>query len=82
LDKLYQATELPYKKSKNHKLDKEEKEYNAGLSRLRVKVENILAKIKVFRILSDRYRNKRKGYSLKINIVAGIINLKNGFVTA
>lgn len=82
LDKLHQATELPYKKSKNHKLGKEEKEYNAGLSRLRVKVENILAKIKVFRILSDRYRNKRKGYSLKINIVAGIVNLKNGFVTA
>lgn len=82
LDKLHQATELPYKKSKNHKLDKEEKEYNAGLSRLRVKVENILGNIKVFRILSDRYRNKRKGYSLKFNIVAGIVNLKNGFATA
>ena len=82
LDKLHQATEIPYKKSKNHKLDKEEKEYNAGLSRLRVKVENILCNIKVFRVLSDRYRNKRKGYSLKFNIVAGIVNLKNGFAIA
>ena len=82
LDKLHQATELPYKKSKNRKLDKEEREYNAGLSCLRVKVENTLCKIKVFRILSDRYRNKRKGYSLKFNIIAGIVNLKNGFATA
>jgi hypothetical protein len=82
MDKLHQATELPYKKSKNHQLDQEEKEYNEGLSRLRVKVENILGQIKVFRILSDRYRNKRKGYSLKFNIVAGIVNWKNGFATA
>jgi hypothetical protein len=82
LDKLHQATELPYKKSKNHKLDKEEKEYNTGLSRLRVRVENILCNIKVFRILSDRYRNKRKGHSLKFNIIAGIVNLKNGFAAA
>ena len=82
LDKLHQATELPYKKSKNHKLNKEEKEYNAGLSRLRVKVENTLCKIKTFRILSDRYRNKIKGYSLKFNIIAGIVNLKNGFANA
>lgn len=82
MDKLHQATELPYKKSRHHQLDKEEKEYNAGLSRLRIKVENILGQIKVFRILSDRYRNKRKGYSLKFNIVAGIVNWKNGFATA
>lgn len=82
LDKLHQATELPYKKSKNRKLDKEERHYNTGLSRLRVRVENTLCKIKVFRILSDRYRNKRKGYSLKFNIVAGIVNLKNGFTPA
>jgi hypothetical protein len=82
LDKLHKQTELPYKASKNNALDEEEKEYNHGLSRLRVKVENILAQMKVFRILSDRYRNKRKRYNLKFNIIAGIVNLKNGFATA
>lgn len=79
LDKLHQATEIPYKKSKDRKLDKEEREYNLGLSRFRIKVENILCQIKVFRILSDRYRNKRKRYAVKFNIIAGIVNLKNGF---
>lgn len=82
MDKLHQATELPYKKPKNRELDREEKEYNAGLSRFRVKVENVLAQIKSFRIIGDRYRNKRKRYSLKFNIVAGIVNWKNGFATA
>ncbi|MDR0695504.1 MAG: hypothetical protein LBF56_01870 [Holosporales bacterium] len=37
----------------------EEKEYYNILSRVRVKVENVLTKIGVFRIMSDRYRNKR-----------------------
>jgi transposase len=81
LDKIHTQTELPYKASKNKALDEEEKEYNHGLSRLRVKVENIFAQLKVFRILSDRYRNKRKRYNLKFNIIAGIVNLKNGFAT-
>ena len=81
LDKIHTQTELPYKASKNKALDEEEKEYNHGLSRLRVKVENVFAQLKVFRILSDRYRNKRKRYNLKFNIIAGIVNLKNGFAT-
>jgi hypothetical protein len=81
LDKTHVATELPYKKSKKKPLDKEEKEYNHALSRIRVKVENVLGQIKTFKILSDRYRNKRKRYNLKFNIIAGIVNLNNGFVT-
>jgi DDE superfamily endonuclease/Helix-turn-helix of DDE superfamily endonuclease len=79
LDKIHPNTELPFKASKNKPLDREDKAYNQALSRIRVKVENVLAKIKTFRILSDRYRNKNKRYNLKFNIIAGIVNLKNGF---
>ena len=79
LDKLHQATELPYKATKTKQLDKEEKEYNHALSRFRVIVENVIGDIKTFKILSDRYRNKRKRYGIKFNIIAGIVNLKNGF---
>ncbi|MBL8676681.1 MAG: hypothetical protein JNJ47_04570 [Alphaproteobacteria bacterium] len=60
---------------------KEDKAYNRALSRIRVKVENVLRQIKIFRILSDRYRNKNKRYNLKFNIIAGIVNFKNGFST-
>jgi len=81
LDKLHAKTEIPFKASKNKPLDKEDKAYNRALSRIRVKVENVLRQIKIFRIIADRYRNKNKRYNLKFNIIAGIVNFKNGFST-
>ncbi|MBL3284984.1 IS5 family transposase domain protein [Rickettsiales endosymbiont of Paramecium tredecaurelia] len=51
--------------------------YNKIIVKRRIKVENIIAQLKNFRILSNRYRNKCKAYNLKFNIIAGIINFKN-----
>lgn len=79
LDKIHQQAEVPFKKKKGKSLDKEEKLYNHALSRFRVIVENIIGDMKVFRIFSDRYRNKRKRHHLKVNIIAGLVNIKNGF---
>ena len=79
MDKLHGQVEFPYKTGKDKPLDKEEKEYNRALSRIRIKIENIIGDLKTFRILSDRYRNRRKRYNLKFNIIAGIVNIKNGF---
>ena len=79
LDKIHKATELPYKKPKNGQLTPEEKEYNRGLSSFRVRVENKIRELKIFRIIGERYRNKKKRYGLKLNIVAGIVNFKHGF---
>ncbi len=56
-----------------------QKIYNDIVAHKRIKVENILAQIKNFRILSHRCRNKCRAYNLKFNIVAGIVNLKNAF---
>jgi len=76
IDKRHKNVDFPYKSTKKHPLDQEEKEYNQALSRLRVKVENVMAKLKSFCILSHRYRNKRQRYNLKFNIIAGLVNLK------
>lgn len=38
--------------------------------------------LKIFKILADRYRGKRKHYSVKFNTIAGIVNLKNDFSAA
>ena len=35
--------------------------------------------LKVFRVLGERYRNKRRRYGIKVNIIAGIVNLLMGF---
>jgi hypothetical protein len=72
-------TEVPFKKTKKTPLSPEDKAYNTALARIRVKVENVLSQIKTFKIMADRYRNKRKRYSVKFKIIAGIVNLKNGF---
>lgn len=81
LQKLNPNTEVPFKKSKGNSLKPEEKIYNRALSRIRVKVENVFAQLKSFKILAERYRNKGKAYNLKFKIIAGIVNLKNGFST-
>jgi IS5 family transposase len=79
LDKTHTATELPYKKPKGGKLDKEQRQYNTALSRVRVPVENTIRRLKIFRILKETYRNKRKAYGEKFNIVAGLVNMKAGY---
>jgi transposase len=71
--------EIPYKRSKHHPLTKDEKEYNHGLSRFRVRVEHAFARLKSFKMLSERYRYPRATYAAKFAIIAGIVNLKSGF---
>lgn len=72
-------TDIPYKKSKRHALTKDEKEYNHGLSRFRVRVEHAIAKLKSFKMLSERYRYPRTAYAAKLAIIAGVVNLRAGF---
>lgn len=77
--KDHPALEIPYKKSKKNPLTKDEKQYNHALSRLRVRVEHAFARMKRFRILSDRYRYPRTKHGAKFAIIAGIANMMAGF---
>lgn len=73
------SLDIPYKKPKKGKLTKQEKEYNHALSRLRVRVEHSIGRMKKFRILADRFRYPRTRHAVKFSIVAGITNLVAGF---
>ena len=53
----------PKKGSKHHPLTDTDKAYNRMLSGYRIVIENILCCLKVFRILSEKYRNRRKRYA-------------------
>lgn len=82
-DKGYQGlqhyhpnSETPIKKRKGQHQGKEEREANRRLSRRRILVENIIGRLKVFRILSERYRNRRKRFGLRFNLIAAIHNLE------
>lgn len=78
-DKEHANTDYPYKKPKDGELNDEEKEYNAGLSRFRVRVEHRIGCTKCFRIVSDRFRNPRATHHTKTSIVAGMVNMNAGF---
>lgn len=79
LQKVHKKAVIPRKKQKNKPLTKEDKVYNKALSQIRIKVENKIRELKIFRIIKDIYRNKRRRYSIKFNIIAGITNLRAGF---
>jgi hypothetical protein len=68
--------ETPAKKSKLHPLTKAQKANNRKLSRERILVENVIRRLKIFRILSERYRNRRKRFALRFNLIAAIHNLE------
>ena len=57
--KLHEKSEVPHKRSKKKPLTKEQKAYNHSVSSQQVVVEHGIRKLKVFRIVSERYRNRR-----------------------
>ena len=71
----HKNSQTPAKKSKLHPLTKEQKTSNRKISRERIFVENVIRKLKIFRILSERYRNRRKRFGLRFNLIAAIYNL-------
>jgi transposase len=76
LAQLHPNSQTPAKKSKLHPLSKEQKSSNRLLSQKRILIENIIRKLKIFRILSERYRNRRKRFGLRFNLIAVICNLE------
>ena len=38
--------------------------------------ENVRGMLKRFKIISDKYRNRRKRFGLRFNLIAGIYNLE------
>ena len=65
---------VPLKNSKLHRLTRAEKQLNREQAGKRVKVENVIRRLKVFRILSERYRHRRKRFGLRFNLIAGLHN--------
>ena len=66
---------LPNKKPKGKKLTEEEKRYNRELSKRRITVEHSIGKMKIYQILSQRFRNQRHKHSLIFKNIVGLHNL-------
>ena len=72
--KIHKLSETPIKRKKGKKLSKQEKEYNRLLNRLRIVIEHVNRRLKIFRILSSTYRNRHRRFGLRANLIAGIYN--------
>ncbi len=79
LQEIHKNIRLPIKGYKNKPLDALNKAYNKELSSNRVPVEHKIRELKIFKIIGSTHRNTIGSYGLKMNIVAGLVNVKNGF---
>ena len=72
--KFHANSVIPVKRSKKRPLTMEDKAFNHRVSSERVLNEHVIGLIKRFKIVSDRYRNRRKRFSLRFNLICGICN--------
>ncbi len=74
ITKFHGNSHLPKKNSKKKPLTKQEKKNNHDISSERVLVENVIRKVKIFRVMAEKYRNRRRRFTLRLNLIAAIIN--------
>lgn len=76
INKIHANSSLPKKRSKKNPLTKDDKRNNKNLASERVVNENVIGKLKRFKIIADRYRNRRKRFGLRFNLIAAIYNFE------
>jgi DDE superfamily endonuclease len=75
IQKLYPAaSQLPFKHTKTKGLTKAQKKHNRHLAADRVVIEHVIRELKIFKILAYPYRNRRKRFLLRLNLIAGLYN--------
>jgi len=52
------------------------KVWNRMISSVRMKVEHVIGRIKVFKIVAEKYRNRRKRLHMRFNLICGIVNFE------
>ncbi len=65
-----------FKKSNVYKnpLTQDDKARNRAISSERVTCENVIARLKRFKIIADRYRNRRRRFGLRFFLIAALYN--------
>ena len=74
IQKLHGKSKLPQKKPRGGQLSREAKAYNRALAKERIGIEHVNGRLKVFRILAGRYRNRRRRFGLRCNLIAALYN--------
>jgi hypothetical protein len=82
---IHTNSTVPIKRQKKEKgksrilLTKAQRQHNHQLASDRILNEHVIGALKRFRIIAERYRNRRKRFGLRFKLIAGIYNLQVGF---
>jgi hypothetical protein len=71
--KIHPNSEPAKKKTKKNPLSKEDKKENQRISSFRISIENIIREVKIFGIIAEKYRNRRRRFTLGFNLIAEYI---------
>lgn len=74
IQKYHYLSQTPKKKPKKGNFSILDRKENRALAKERIVIENVFAHLKRFRILQGRYRNRRKRFGLRFNLIASIYN--------
>ena len=74
INRIHGNSVLPRKRARKKPLTREDRIYNRSVSSGRALNEHIIGHIKRFKIVADRYRNRRKRFALRLNLICGICN--------
>ncbi|HGA0993439.1 TPA: transposase family protein, partial [Streptococcus suis] len=55
-------------------LTQKDRRLNQEIAKIRIEVEHFNAKFKTFQIMAQPYRNRRKRFELRAELICGIIN--------
>ena len=78
MEKIYPEFEVvtPFKRKKGQDLTEDEREFNHQVSKVRIVVENVICRMKLFRMLGDFFRNSDSVHGLMTGVVSGLVNLR------
>ena len=81
IQKNHKNSVVPHRKNcrrgltkEERKLTREQRVENRDLSRRRIVIEHINRRLKIFKVLSERYRNRGRRFSLRFNLICAIYN--------
>lgn len=68
---------MPQKRKKNQHLNEQQEQYNTWVSKIRVRVEHIIASIKIFRKVKEKFRGRLFNREDRVMLIAcGLHNLR------
>ena len=79
LKKIHENSITPYKKPSGGALTDYQKWFNSQIGSYRIFIEHVNRRIKRFKILQSRYRNKQRKHLLRISLICGIYNYESWF---